>query len=353
MKKIFREINERRVFMVTILLVSLVISVVSVEYFFLRDYGELLEQVKKKLINFSDQKENLVSQFLLSKGSEIQFIKNTEMMEAMQIADKNGEISMNGIRTLLYVERPQKMRLNAYLVNSDGALLTANEDFDKSTDRNTKIIRNDLINDCLNQKGDMEKFYTGIDEGNRSVFGTYKKVSSLLPLCLFSETEKVTNIDVPAQNILKRYIFFGLIFVAIMTFLGGYFSSFSSAFTLEELLLFVLCGVACLSFSFMATLVTRGVNYFSVDSHFLEVTMATFSFSLLIIVYPLKKCKSLKLGALILGIYFLAIIFFEEYRQAFALSSTIRNFILVLMKIFGIYGFLLLFFDFKKNAKYE
>ena len=40
-----------------------------------------------------------------------------------------------------------------------------------------------------------------------------KKYQVDLPLCLFSETEKVTNIDIPAQQILKKYIFWGMLFV--------------------------------------------------------------------------------------------------------------------------------------------
>lgn len=352
MKRLFQNISEAKFFSIMIFLVSLTISIVSVQYFFTRDYNILLNQVKTVLTNFSEQREDLISQFLFDKGENIVFDQSKGLMDVIEIKDGEKQIQMNDLRKLLYVEQQQKMRINAYLVSDKGAILTANEEFDNSLDRTTtKIVRNDLIDDCLNGIKTQDGFYIGIDEGNRSVFGTYKKVSSILPLCLFTETEKVTNIDVPAQNILKKYIFFGLLFVALMTFLGGYFSSFSSPFTTEELLLFVLCGVAGLSYTFLVTLFTRGVNYFSIETHFTEIIMAAFSFSLLIIVSPIKKCKSMRNGALLLGIYFLFTIFFEEYRQAYGLSSIGRNFILVMIRLLGIVGFLLLFFNFKKNIK--
>jgi len=334
-------------------IIALIVSVVSIWQLFSREYNQLLNQVKGSLVNFSQQKEKLVSQFLADSGDSLEFKKNKDLVNTIYIVNNGKEISMDGLRNSLYVEQQQKLRLNAYLVNDKGDLLTAQKEFDTSTQRTTtKIIRNELINKCLESgNSDQSFFYTGIDEGNRSVFGTYQKVSSYLPLCLFSETEKVTNIDVPAQQILKRYISFWLLFIVIITFLGKYLSGFSSTFSGEELISFILCGAAGISYSFLVTLITRGPGYFAIDTHLLEVEMATLSFSLLIIIYPLYKGRPLRIGVLALGIYFLLTIFFEEYRQAYSLSIDWRNFILDLLTILSIGGFLSLFFNFKKNVK--
>jgi len=335
-------------------IVSLVIGIIFVQFAFKQDFNKLLTQVQTTLTNFSQQKENLVSQFLDSYGPSLNFSQDKDLINTIHINDNNGqELPMDDLRKLLYVEQQQKLRLNAYLVNNQGDLLTAQKEFDTSSTRSTtKIIRNELISQCLNSNNsDQPNFYIGIDEGNRSVFGTYRKISSSLPLCLFSETEKVTNIDLPAQQILKKYIFWGLLLVFAITLLGMYFSNFSSPFSMEEIISFILCGTAGISYIFLITLITRGANYFSLNNYLLELSMATLSFSLLIIVCPFSKCRGLKIGALLLGIYFLLTIFFEEYRQSYALSSTWRNLILVLIRFFSISGFLSLFFGFKKNIK--
>ena len=53
---------------------------------------------------------------------------------------------MDDLRKLLYVEQQQVLRLNAYLVNDKGSLLTAQKEFDISSERTTtKIIRNELL----------------------------------------------------------------------------------------------------------------------------------------------------------------------------------------------------------------
>jgi len=334
-------------------IVSLIIGIIFVQFAFKQDFNKLLTQVQTTLTNFSQQKENLVSQFLDSHGPSLKFSQDKGLINTININNNGQELPMDDLRKLLYVEQQQKLRLNAYLVNSQGDLLTAQKEFDISSTRSTtKIIRNELVSQCLNSTdSNQSNFYTGIDEGNRSVFGTYQKVSSSLPLCLFSETEKVTNIDLPAQQILKKYIFWGLFLVFAITLLGMYFSNFSSPFSVEEIISFVLCGTAGISYIFLITLITRGASYFSLNNYLLELSMATLSFSLLIIVCPFNKCRYLKIGALLLGIYFLLTIFFEEYRQSYALSSTWRNLILVLIRFFSISGFLSLFFGFKKNLK--
>lgn len=334
---------------------SIVVGVIFVHFFFSRDYNQLLTKVKGTLVDFSQEKEKLVSQFLVNNGENLYFKDSQNLVNTIVIADGGGqEISLDSLRETLYVQQQQKLRLNAYLVNDQGALLTAQKEFDTSSTRlTTKIIRNELISKCLNSDNSNSNFYTGIDEGNRSVFGTYQKVSSLLPLCLFSETEKVTNIDIPAQQILKQYIFLGLFFVIFITILGWYFSCFSSLYNLEEIILFILCGVAVFSYSFLVTYFIRGVNYFSPFNYLLDVVMATFSFSLLIIDFPFNKGKFFRTGAFLLGIYFLLTIFFEEYRQMYALSSVTRNLILVLMRGLSITGFLSLFFNFKKIFNHE
>jgi len=352
MKKLFQDINESQFFTITSFAVAVVISVISIQYFFNQDYTKLLDQVKRTLLTFSNEKEKAVAQFLSENGKNLEFRQNQELVDTIYITSDGKDLPMDNLRKLLYVEQQKTLRLNAYLVNSKGFLLTAQKEFDTSSERTTvKIVRNELLDQCLNGNSNQEKFYTGIDEGNRSVYGTYQKVSSDLPLCLFSETEKVTNIDVPAQQILKRDIFWGMLFVLVITFLSGYLSSFSCPFNVEEMLLFILCGTAGVSYCFMVTLVTRGVNYFSLEAHFLEWGMATLSFFLLIVMTPLKKGRLLRTGGLLLGVYFLLTIFFEEYRQAYALSSETRNLILVLMRGLSITGFLSLFFNFKKNLK--
>jgi len=345
--------NESQFFTITSFVVAVVISVISIQYFFNQDYTKLLDQVKKTLLTFSAEKEKAVAQFLSENGKNLEFRQNQELIDTIYITNDGKDISMDNLRKLLYVEQQKTLRLNAYLVNNKGSLLTAQKEFDTSSERTTaKIVRNELLDQCLNgNNSNQENFYSGIDEGNRSVYGTYQKVSNGLPLCLFSETEKVTNIDVPAQQILKKYIFWAILFVLLITFLSGYLSSFSCPFNIEEMLLFVLCGAAGVSYCFMVTLVTRGVNYFSLETHFLEWGMATLSFFLLIVMMPFKKGRSLRIGGLLLGIYFLLTIFFEEYRQAYALSSETRNLILVLMRGLSITGFLSLFFNFKKNLK--
>lgn len=333
-------------------MVAVVISVIAIQYFFNLEYTNLLNQVKNTLTNFSVEKEEAVSQFLADAGGNLEFRQNQELVDTIYITSDGNELMMDDLRNLLYVEQQETLRLNAYLVNESGALLTAQKEFDVSSDRTTaKIVRNDLINRCLFDDLNQENFYTGIDEGNRAVYGTYMKVMNDLPLCLFSETEKVTNIDVPAQQILKRDIFLGIIFVLVITFLSGFLSSFRSRFSMEEMLLFVLCGATGVSYVFVVSLVTRGVNYFSLESHFLEWAMAILAFFLLIVMMPIKISKYLRVGGLFLGIYFLLFIFFEEYRQAYALSSEVRNLILVLLRFFSITGFLYLFFGFKKNLK--
>jgi len=352
MKKGFQKISESQFFTITSFVVALVIAVISVQFFFIQDYTKLVNQVEKTLTNFSNEKENSVSQFLANNNEPLVFVENEGTISTISITSEGQAISMDDLRKLLYVEQQKTLRLNAYLVNDKGALLTAQKEFDISSERTTtKIIRNELLDRCLNENNFSRKFYTGIDEGNRSVYGTYQKVPGSLPLCLFSETEKVTNIDIPAQQILKRYIFWGMLFVLAITFLSEYFSSFSSSFSIEEMLLFVLCGAAGISYCFIVTLATRGVNYFSLETYFLEWGMATLSFFLLIVMTPFKKGKYLKIGSLLLGVYFLLTIFFNEYRQAYELSSTWRNLILVLMRFLSITGFLYLFFSFKKNLK--
>ena len=352
MKKTFQKINESHFFTMTSFMVALVIGIISVQFFFTQDYTKLLDQVEKTLINFSNEKESSVSQFLVNKNKPLSFVENEGTVSTINITSEGQMVSMDDLRKLLYVEQQKTLRLNAYLVNDKGALLTAQEEFDTSSERvTTRIVRNDLINQCLNENNFSRKFYTGIDEGNRSVYGTYQKVQGSLPLCLFSETEKVTNIDMPAQQILKQYIFWVMLFVLFITFLSGYFSSFSSSFSIEEMLLFVLCGTAGISYCFIVTLVTRGVTYFSLETYFLEWGMATLSFFLLIVMTPIKKGNYLKIGSLLLGVYFLLTIFFNEYRQAYELSSVWRNLILVLMRFLSIAGFLSLFFSFKKNLK--
>jgi hypothetical protein len=334
-------------------IISFIVGIIFVRFFFLRDYNQILNQVKGSLINFSQQKENSVSQFLSNYSDPLQFKENPGLINTISITNNGQEIPLDDLRKSLSVEQQQALRLNAYLVNDKGDLLTAQKEFDTSSTRsNAKVVRTELLDQCLNgNNSNQENFYTGVDEGNRSVFGIYQKVSSSLPLCLFSETEKVTNIDIPAQQILEQYIFLGLFFVLIVTFLGKYFSSFYSPFTMEEIILFVLCGATVFSYSFLVSLFTRGINYFSPYSHLLELAMATFSFSLLVMLYPSARSRHFRTGALLLIVYFLLTIFFEEYRQAYALSSTWRNFILVLMRFFSIGGFLSLFFSFKKNAK--
>ena len=348
----FQNINESQFFIITSFVVALVMAIISIQFFFNQDYTKLINQVEKTLVNFSNEKEQSVYQFLANKNEPLMFTENEGLVSTINITSGGQPILMDDLRKILYVEQQKVLRLNAYLVNDKGALLTAQKEFDISSERTTtKIIRNELIDQCLNENNFSRKFYNGIDEGNRSVYGTYQKVSSSLPLCLFSETEKVTNIDIPAQQILKKYIFWGMLFVLLVTFLSGYFSSFSSPFSVEEMLLFVLCGTAGISYCFVVTLVTRGVNYFSLETYFLEWGMATLSFFLLIVMTPLKKCKYIKIGSLLLGIYFLLTIFFSEYRQAYELSSVWRNLILVLLRFLSITGFLSLFFSFKKNLK--
>jgi hypothetical protein len=351
-EKEMKKINESQFFTITSFAVALVIAMISIQFFFNQDYIKLIDQVEKTLTNFSNEKENSISQFLADKSEPLEFVENEGSINTINIISGGQAISMDDLRKLLYVEQQKTLRLNAYLVNDKGDLLTAQKEFDISNERaTTKIIRNELLDQCLKGNNFSRKFYTGIDEGNRSVYGTYQKVPGSLPLCLFSETEKVTNIDIPAQQILKRYIFWGMLFVLVITFLSGYFSSFSSSFSIEEMLLFVLCGAAGISYCFIVTLVTRGVNYFSLETYFLEWGMATLSFFLLIVMIPLKKGKYLKIGSLLLGVYFLLTIFFNEYRQAYELSSIWRNLILVLMRFLSITGFLSLFFSFKKNLK--
>jgi len=335
-------------------IVSLIIGIIFVQFAFKQDFNKLLTQVKTTLIDFSQQKEDSISQFLNNYSPSLNFTQSKDLINTIHIIDSNGQqLPMDDLRKLLYVEQQQKLRLNAYLVNNQGDLLTAQKEFDTSSTRSTaKIIRNELISQCLNEDNpNQSNFYTGIDEGNRSVYGTYQKVSSQLPLCLFSETEKVTNIDLPAQQILKTYIFWGLFIVFAITLLGMYLSNFSSPFSVEEIISFILCGTAGISYIFLITLITRGANYFSLNNYLLELSMATLSFSLLIIICPFSKCRYLKVGALLLGIYFLLTIFFEEFRQSYELSSTWRNLILVLIRFFSIGGFLSLFFGFKKNIK--
>lgn len=352
MKMQTNKISEVKSFVITTFIVSVVISVVSIQFFFTQDYTKLLNQVERTLISFSQEKEKLVADFLANQKEPLSFNESQNLTNTIYIDSNGEEIPMDDLRKLLYVEQQKPMRLNAYLVNDKGALLTAQKEFDLSTDRTTtKIIRNELLSQCLSGNNNQENFYIGVDEGNRSVYGTYQKVSSKLPLCLFSETEKVTNIDIPAQEILRRYIFWGMLFILTITFLSSYLSSFSSRFSVEEMLLFILCGVAGFSYCFIVSLVTRGVNYFSFDAHFLEWGMATLSFSLLTIVMPLKKGRGLRTGSLLLGSYFLLTIFFDEYRQAYALASEWRNLILVLLRGLSISGFLFIFFDFKKNLK--
>jgi hypothetical protein len=334
-------------------IISFIVGIVCVRFFFIKDYNQLLNQVKETLTSFSQQKENQVSQFLADNGSSLQFSPSQNLIDTIYINNNKGqELPMDYLRKILYVDQQQTLRLNAYLVNDKGALLTAQKEFDTSTERsNTKIIRNELLSKCLNSDNSQKNFYTGVDEGDRSVFGTYQKVSNSLPLCLFSETEKVTNIDMPAQQMLEQYIFLGLFFVLVVTFLGRFFSSFSSSFSPEEIISFIFCGAAAISYYFLITLVIRGTNYFSWSTHLLELGMTILSFSFLIIVFPLNKGRYLKIGAFLLGIYFLSTIFFEEYRQAYTLSSVWRNLILVIIRIFSIGGFLSLFFSFKKNIK--
>jgi len=352
MKKGFQKISESQFFIITSFVVSLVIAVVSIQFFFNQDYTKLMNQVEKTLMDFSNEKEQSISQYLVNKNEPLVFTENEGSVSTINITSEGQPILMDDLRKILYIEQQKALRLNAYLVNDKGALLTAQKEFDISSERTTtKIIRNELLDQCLNGNNFSRKFYTGIDEGNRSVYGTYQKVTGNLPLCLFSETEKVTNIDIPAQQILKRYIFWGMLFVLVITFLSGYFSSFKSSFSIEEMLLFVLCGAAGISYCFIVTLVTRGVNYFSLETYFLEWGMATLSFFLLIVMVPLKKGKYLKIGSLLLGVYFLLTIFFSEYRQAYELSSVWRNLILVLLRCLSIAGFLSLFFSFKKNLK--
>ena len=347
-----KKINESQFFTVTSFVVALVIAVISIQYFFNQDYTKLIDQVNRTLINFSAEKGNSISQFLNNNKGKLEFRGGQGLVNTIYITSDGNDLSMEDLRKLLYVEQQKTLRLNAYLVNDKGDLLTAQKEFDVSSERTTtKIVRNELLDQCLNRNNSSQKFYTGIDEGNRSVYGTYQKVSSNLPLCLFSETEKVTNIDIPSQQILKRYIFWGMLFVLAITFLSGYFSSFSSSFSIEEMLLFVLCGAAGISYCFIVTLVTRGVNYFSLETYFLEWGMATLSFFLLIVMTPLKRGKNFKVGSLFLGVYFLLSIFFSEYRQAYELSSVWRNLILVLLRLLSITGFLFLFFSFKKNLK--
>jgi len=353
MKKTFKNVNESQFFTITSFAVALVISVISIQYFFTQDYTKLLNQVKKTLTTFSSEREKAVSQFLNEKSGTLEFREGQELVKTIYITNDGNDIPMDDLRKLLYVEQQQVLRLNAYLVNNKGSLLTAQKEFDVSGERKTtKIIRNELLSQCLNENDlNQKNFYIGIDEGNRSVYGTYQKVQSDLPLCLFSETEKVTNIDIPAQQILKKYIFWGMLFVLIITFLSGYFSSFSSSFSVEEMLLFILCGAAGISYCFVVTLITRGVNYFSLETYFLEWGMATLSFFLLIVTTPSKNGKNFRIGSLLLGVYFLLTIFFSEYRLAYELSSVWRNLILVLLRLLSITGFLVLFFSFKKNLK--
>lgn len=348
-----KKINESQFFVITSFVVALVISVISIQYFFNQEYTNLLDQVKKTLTTFSIEKDNSVSQFLNNNPGKLEFRQSDELVDTIYITSNGEDLPMDDLRNLLYVEQQKTLRLNAYLVNENGALLTAQKEFDISNERTTtKIVRNELINRCLfGNDSNQENFYTGIDEGDRSVYGTYTKVTSDLPLCLFSETEKVTNIDVPAGQILKKDIFLGIIFVLVVTFLAGYFSSFRSRFSMEEILLFILCGAAGVSYVFVVSLVTRGVNYFSLETHFLEWGMAVLAFFLLIVMMPIKKGKYFGTGALLLGVYFLLYIFFDEYRQAYAMSSETRNLILVLLRILSITGFLSLFFSFKKNLK--
>ena len=220
-----KKINESQFFTVTSFVVALVIAVISIQYFFNQDYTKLIDQVNRTLINFSAEKENSISQFLNNNKGKLEFRGGQGLVNTIYIKSDGNDLSMEDLRKLLYVEQQKTLRLNAYLVNDKGDLLTAQKEFDVSSERTTtKIVRNELLDQCLNSNNSSQKFYTGIDEGNRSVYGTYQKVSSNLPLCLFSETEKVTNIDIPSQQILKRYIFWGMLFVLAITFLSGYFS---------------------------------------------------------------------------------------------------------------------------------
>ena len=75
MKKTFQNVSESQFFTITSFAVALVISVISIQYFFTQDYTKLLNQVKKTLTTFSSEREKVVSQFLMTKNGNLEFVK--------------------------------------------------------------------------------------------------------------------------------------------------------------------------------------------------------------------------------------------------------------------------------------